>query len=29
SDYTKEELRVMHAEGVFRRQGSWRKEGYL
>ncbi|HFI8876909.1 TPA: DUF1364 domain-containing protein [Escherichia coli] len=29
SDYTKEELRLMHAEGVFRTQEIWRKEGYL
>ncbi|EJA5988482.1 DUF1364 domain-containing protein [Salmonella enterica] len=28
SDYTKEELRLMHAEGVFRTQEIWRKEGY-
>ncbi|EFX0259158.1 DUF1364 domain-containing protein, partial [Shigella sonnei] len=25
----KEELRLMHAEGVFRTQEIWRKEGYL
>ncbi|EEZ1865077.1 DUF1364 domain-containing protein, partial [Escherichia coli] len=24
-----EELRLMHAEGVFRTQEIWRKEGYL
>ncbi|EFH7156961.1 DUF1364 domain-containing protein [Escherichia coli] len=29
SDYTKEELRLMHAEGVFRTQKIWRKKGYL
>ncbi|HCP1860740.1 TPA: DUF1364 domain-containing protein [Escherichia coli] len=29
SDYTKEELRLMHAEGVFRTQEIWRKGGYL
>ncbi|WP_215268099.1 DUF1364 domain-containing protein [Escherichia coli] len=29
SDYTKEELRLMHAEGVFRTQEIWREEGYL
>ncbi|MDZ3964959.1 DUF1364 domain-containing protein [Escherichia coli] len=29
SDYTKEDLRLMHAEGVFRTQEIWRKEGYL
>ncbi len=29
SDYTKEELRLIHAEGVFRTQEIWRKEGYL
>ncbi|MBB9600962.1 DUF1364 domain-containing protein, partial [Escherichia coli] len=26
---TKEELRLMHAEGVFRTQEIWRKDGYL
>ncbi len=26
SDYTKEELRLMHAEGVFRTQEIWRKD---
>ena len=29
SDYTKEELRLMHAEGVFRTQEIWRKKGHL
>ncbi|RRC95455.1 DUF1364 domain-containing protein, partial [Escherichia coli] len=28
-DYTKEELRLMHAEGVFRTQEIWRKKGHL
>ncbi|HBC8752273.1 TPA: DUF1364 domain-containing protein, partial [Escherichia coli] len=27
--YTKEELRLMHAEGVFRTQEIWRKKGHL
>ncbi|HFK3498351.1 TPA: DUF1364 domain-containing protein, partial [Escherichia coli] len=26
---TKEELRLMHAEGVFRTQEIWRKKGHL
>ncbi|MBE8152320.1 DUF1364 domain-containing protein, partial [Escherichia coli] len=29
SDYTKEELRLMHAEGVFRTQEIWREKGIL
>ncbi|EIM6319436.1 DUF1364 domain-containing protein [Salmonella enterica] len=28
-DYTKEELRLMHAEGVFRTQVIWREEGLI
>lgn len=29
SDYTKEGLRLMHAEGVFRTQEIWREEGFI
>ncbi len=29
TDYSREELRLMHAEGVFRTQKVWREEGLL
>lgn len=29
SEYTKDELRLMHAEGVFRTQEIWRREGFI
>lgn len=28
-EFTHEELRLMHAEGVFRTQEIWRKEGFI
>ncbi|VAP72356.1 82 prophage-derived uncharacterized protein ybcO [Klebsiella pneumoniae] len=28
-EYTREELRLMHAEGVFRTQEIWRREGFI
>jgi len=29
TEYTHDELRLMHAEGVFRTQEIWRREGYI
>ncbi|AJJ63732.1 DUF1364 domain-containing protein [Yersinia aldovae] len=29
SDYTRDELRLLHAEGVFRTQAIWKKEGFI
>ncbi|MGM7905863.1 DUF1364 domain-containing protein [Yersinia enterocolitica] len=29
SDYTRDELRLLHAEGVFRTQAIWKNEGFI
>ena len=29
TDYTRDELRLLHAEGVFRTQAIWKNEGFI